>query len=441
VRFPRRVNEAIITGYREIFKEDRMRKLNLRAFLLAFVVFGLMSPAYAGGAKEEMPKKIKVVSQMFYDPAQQQYIKEQILPQFAKETGIEVELQVVANPSELYKTLQAQKETGKWTTDVLIAHDSAAVTAVKEYQAVQAYEKMPSGTYINQFDDNFVQGGKRYFVPLQADVYLTIANRKALPYLARLGYDINKLTWAQMAEWVNLIKKETGSAKYVFPALAGKFATYEFNSVQLSYGAPYVPVFNTPAAIGAFKVIASMKDGILPSSPTIDFPTAALVTEDAWITVFHQAYANASFSQAPDKFVVAPVPIGGSGKRGTIIGGHGIGIVAGSSNKAASARFVEFFLRDDILYSVMRNTGPWIPSKAEVTSKLKDDPADSIMKMGLATLTGPTLIDRVRVAEFQDWGQVKKLYEQVIGDILAGHEMTQEYLDGKQADLEKLRKK
>jgi len=418
-----------------------MKKSCVKVLFLASAVLGLLSPVFAMGEKEAAPTKLKIVSQMFYDPAQQQYIKEQILPKFTAETGIDVELQVVANASELYKTLQAQKETGKWTTDILIAHDSTAIPVVEEYQAVQAFDKAPSGTYITQFDDNFVQGGKRYFVPLQADVYLTIANRKALPYLAKLGYDINNLTWTQLAEWVNLIKKETGSPKYVFPSLAGKFATYEFNSVQLSYGDSYVPAFNTPASLGAFKVIASMRDGILPSSPTIDFPTAALVTEEAWITVFHQAYANASFSQAPDKFVVAPVPIGASGKRGTIIGGHGIGIIAGSPNKAAAAMFVEFFLRDDILYSVMRNTGPWIPSKAEVTSRLKDDPSDSIMRMGLATLTGPTLIDRVRVAEFQDWGQVKKLYEQVINDILTGQEITQGYLDKKQAELEALRKK
>ncbi len=411
-----------------------------RVALGSLVTLALASPLFATGASDQGPEKIKIVSQMFYDPAQQQYIKEQILPKFTAETGIQVELQVVANASELYKTLQAQKETGKWTTDLLIAHDSTAVPVVQQFGAVQPFEKEPSGTYITQFDDNFVQGGKRYFVPLQADVYLTIANRKALPYLEKLGYDINDLTWDQMAQWVNLIKKETGSPKYVFPALAGKFATYEFNSVQLSYGATYVPVFNSPEAAGAFKVIASMKDGILPSSPTIDFPTASLVTEEAWICVFHQAYANASFSQAPDKFVVAPVPKGGAGKRGTIIGGHGIGIVAGSTHKAAAQKFVDFFLRDDILYSVMKNTGPWIPSKAEVTSQLKSDPSDSIMKMGLATLTGPTLIDRVRVAEFQDWGQVKKLYEEVFADILSGKEMTQAYLDEKQAALEKLRK-
>jgi len=416
-----------------------MTKSRKTLIVVFLVLIGLASPFLAMAQGTQKGEKIKIVSQMFYDPAQQQYIKEQILPKFTAETGIEVELQVVANASELYKVLQAQQQTGKWSTDILIAHASTAVPVVQEYHAVQPYTKVPTGTYITQFDDNFVQGGKRYFVPLQADVYLTIVNKKALPYLQKLGYDINNLTWEQLAEWVRLIKKETGLPKYVFPALAGKFATYEFNAVQLSYGDTYVPAFNTPASQAAFKVIASMKDGILPSSPTIDFPTASLATEEAWITVFHQAYANASFSQAPDKFVVAPVPIGGSGKRGTIIGGHGIGIVAGSTHKAAAEKFVEFFLRDDVLYAVMKNTGPWIPSKAEIISKLKSDPSDQIMKMGLATLTGPTLIDRVRVAEYQDWGQVKRLYEQVIGDILAGKDINKQYLDQKQKELESLK--
>ncbi len=409
-----------------------MVKSRRTIFVVCLILISLVSPFFVMAQKGE---KIKIVSQMFYDPAQQQYVKEQILPKFTAETGIEVELQVVANASELYKVLQAQQQTGKWSTDVLIAHDSVAVPVVQEYHAVQPYTKMPAGTYITQFDDNFVQGGKRYFVPLQADVYLTIVNKKALPYLQKLGYDVNNLTWEQLAEWVLQIKKDTGMPKYVFPALAGKFATYEFNAVQLAYGDKYVPSFNTPASQAAFKVIQSMKDGILPSSPTIDFPTASLATEEAWITVFHQAYANTSFSQAPDKFIVAPVPIGGSGKRGTIIGGHGIGIVAGSTHKAAADKFVNFFLRDDILYAVMKNTGPWIPSKAEIISKLTNDPSDQIMKMGLATLTGPTLIDRVRVSEYQDWGQVKALYEKVIADILAGKDINKQYLDQKQKEL------
>jgi len=417
-----------------------MKKYQKASVAVLLLLASLVSPFFVMAKGAEEKETIKIVSQMFYDPAQQQFIKEQILPKFTEETGIEVEFQVVANASELYKLLQAQQQTGKWNIDILIAHDSTAIPVVQEYNAVQAYTQVPKGTYITQFDDNFVQNGKRYFIPLQADVYLTIVNKKALPYLDKLGYDINNLTWEQLAEWVNLIKKETGLPKYVFPALAGKFATYEFNAIQLAYGDRYVPAFNTPASQGAFKLVQSMKDGILPSSLTIDFPTASLITEEAWITVFHQAYANQSFAQAPDKFVVAPVPIGASGKRGTIIGGHGIGIVAGSTKKAAAEKFVQFFLRDDILYSVMKNTGPWIPSKAEITSKLSNDPSDQIMKMGLATLTGPTLIDRVRVAEYQDWGQVKALYEKVISDILSGTEIDKAYLDEKQSALQKLKK-
>lgn len=385
-------------------------------------------------------KTLKIVSQMFYDPLQQQYVKENILPKFKEETGITVELQVVANASELYKLLEAQQSTGKWTTDLLITHDSAAVDTVKQYGAVKAYDWQPQGTYITQFDNNFIVDGKRYYIPLQADVYLLIANKKALPYLEELGYDVGALTWEQLAEWCNNIKAKTGEARYVFPALAGKFAAYEFNAIQLAYGDTYVPVFNTPNSLKAFNVIASMKDAILPASPTIDFPTVPLASEEAWITVFHQAYANTSYSQAPDKFVVAPVPKGDDGVRGTIAGGHGIGIVAGSPNQEAARMFVEFLLRDDVLYDVMNNTGPWVPSKQEIIDKLGTSPADIIMKMGLETLLGDTRIERVRSSEYNDWGQVKKLYEDTFSDILAGKTMDQAYLDAKQAELLKIKK-
>jgi ABC-type sugar transport system, periplasmic component len=408
----------------------------VRVKRLSFAIAALLA---CGASAYAQAEKIKVVSQMFYDPQQLQYVKEIVIPKFKAKTGIDVEMQVVANTSDLYKTLETQKETGKWNTDVLIAHDSAAVNVVKKYGAVKAYDWKPEGEYIKQFDDNFVIDGKRYFVPLQADVYLLIANKKALPYLQKLGYDINDLSWKQLAEWCNAIKKETGEARYVFPALAGKFTAYETNSIQLAYGATYVPSFNKSADKAAFDVLASMKDAILPSSPTIDFPTKALASEEAWITVFHQAYANTSYSQAPDKFVVAPVPKGEDGYRGTIIGGHGIGIVAQSKKQAQARKFVEFMLSNDIMYSVMSKTGPWIPSKQELISKLGDDPADVIMKMGLKELTGKTRIDRVRSAEYKDFGQVKALYEATFKDILNGVTVDQAYLDAKQAALEALK--
>lgn len=400
------------------------------------------APAEEGKVSEAQgtAKKIKIISQMFYDPLQQQYVKENILPRFKEETGIDVELQVVANGTELYKLLEAQKSTGNWTADVLITHDSFAVGTVKEYDAVKAYDWQPEGTFITQFDDNFIVDGKRYYIPLQADVYVLIANKQALPYLEELGYDINNLTWEQLAKWCNNIKEKTGKARYVFPAVAGKFAAYQFNAIQLAYGDKTVPVFNTPESKNAFDVIVSMKDAILPSSPTIDFPTVPLASEDAWISVFHQGYAYTSYNQAPDKFVVAPVPMGKDGYRGTIQGGHGIGIIAGSQNQEEAKKFIEFILRDDILYEVMSQTGPWIPAKQEVASKLGTEPADNIMKIGLETLSGKTRTDRVRSSEYQDFSLVKKLYEDTISDILAGKKIDQTYLDAKQSELDKIKK-
>jgi multiple sugar transport system substrate-binding protein len=418
------------------------RKISLIVISMLFItlVFSVYGNAKFKAQKTQVKTtKLKVVSQMFTDPLQQKYIKENIFPKFKQETGVDVELQVVANVNELYKSLEAQKNTNNWTTDVLIAHDSVTSTLVKEYGVAKAYNWKPQGHFISQFDDNFIVNGKRYFIPLQADVYLLIANKKALPYLNKLGYNINDLTWEQLAKWCKLIKENTGHPRYVFPALAGKFATYEFNAIQLSYGAKYVPVLNTPEAKKAFDLVASMKEAILPSSTTIDFPIAPLGSEEAWITVFHQGYLNTSYSQSPDKFVIAPVPKGNKGYRGTIAGGHGLGIAAGSHNQAAAKKFIQFMLRDDILYETMSETGPWIPSKKEVLDKLGTKPADMIMKMGLKTLTGKTRIDRVHSSEYQDYSLVKKIYESVFTDILIGRKIDQSYLDAKQAELQRLK--
>lgn len=423
-----------------------MKKRSFRMLAMSLLVTSSLiftgCGAKTGGSQEnanKATKKIKVVQQLFTEPQQLQYVKENILPQFTEETGIEVEFQAIADAADVYKTLETQKETGKWTTDVLIVHDSAALQTVNEYEAVKPYDFEPEGTYITQLDNNFVVDGERYYVPLQIDCYLLIANKEALPYLDKLGYDVNDLTWEQLAEWCNLIKEETGEARYVFPALPGNFTVYETNAIQLSYGADYVPDFSSESSKKAFDLIASMKDAILPSSPTIDYPTVPLVSGDAWITVFHQGYANSSYGQSPDKFIVAPVPKGDTGIRGTIAGGHGIGIVAGSQHQEEAKQFVEFFLRDDIMYDMMKETGPWIPSKKEITDKLGDDASDEIMRAGIAILEGETKLDRVRADEFEDWGLVKGLYEETFNDILKGKNVDQTYLDAKQEKLEAIR--
>lgn len=413
-----------------------MKKLAL--ILLVMGVFSGM--AASGSSAAETGKKIRVVSQMLGTPAQQQFFAEKIIPEFEAETGIDVDFVNVQSPSDLFKYVEVQSLSGKWDTDVFIAHDSAAPILIDRYDAIEPFDKLPAGTYVNTFDYNFTKDGKRYFVPLQADVYFLIANKKALPALTKLGYDINHLTWTQFAQWVNALKQETGSPKYVYPSLAGLYCLYQTNAIQLACGCKQVPVFNTPESQKAFDILSSMKDAILPSSPTIDYPLASLQSGEAWVSVYLMEYAVEVYSQAPDQFVVVPAPTGEDGAVGTIVGGHGIGIAKHSKNKAAAQAFVDFILRDDILSKIMQ-LGPYIPCKEELIKTLGDTPSERVMKMGTAMLAGKTRVDRVRVDEYTDYGLVKKLYEDTFGDILAGKTIDKAYLDQKQAALDSLKLK
>jgi multiple sugar transport system substrate-binding protein len=412
----------------------KKRMLMLTAMTIIAGLFAFCGNAGAADGN----KKIRVASQMFYSPSQQQYLREKILPKFKEETGIDVEYVVMMTATDLFKSLEAQSASEKWNTDVLIVHDSAAPTVVSQYDAAKAYDADPAGTYITIFDDNFTKDGKRYFVPLQGDSYYLIANRKALPALEKLGYDINNITWEQFAKWVNALKEETGSPKYVYPSLASKFCIYQTNAIQLACGSTYVPVFNTPESQKAYAILSSMKDAILPSSATMDFPIVPLQSEEAWVSVFLMQYAVDVYSQAPDQFVVAKVPTGDDGAIGTIVGGHGIGIVKQSQNQEAAQAFVDFILRDEILSDIML-LGPFIPSKEELLNSLGDTPKENVMKLGLEMLAGKTRVERVRVGEFTDFGLVKALYETTFNDMMDNKVIDKAYLDQKQKELEALR--
>ena len=62
------------------------------------------------------------------------------------------------------------------------------------------------------FDGNAIVGGTRYFVPISADVYLTIANNEALPYLPA-GADMDSLTYKQYADWAVAVAEGEGEGK------------------------------------------------------------------------------------------------------------------------------------------------------------------------------------------------------------------------------------
>ena len=81
-------------------------------------------------------------------------------------------------------------------------------------------------TFSAGIDTMTIFDGKRYFVPIGADVYLLAANKKAMDYLPE-GADVQDMSWEQVVDWSVAMAKGEGEGKQ---AVTGRTA----KSVDLS---------------------------------------------------------------------------------------------------------------------------------------------------------------------------------------------------------------
>ncbi|HHS96717.1 MAG TPA: extracellular solute-binding protein, partial [Chloroflexi bacterium] len=163
----------------------------------------------------EVPAQTLVLSsEMFAPPAEQEFFINEILKPFEEETGITVNFQVIKG-EDLFDRVTVQQQTGHVTTDLVLVFngrfswwtDAGYVMPLDE-----VVSQWTDRTILPAFDRNAVVDGTRYFVPISADVYLTIANNKALDYLPE-GASIDSLTYEQYADWAVAIAEGEGEGK------------------------------------------------------------------------------------------------------------------------------------------------------------------------------------------------------------------------------------
>jgi multiple sugar transport system substrate-binding protein len=399
----------------------------------------------------EVPSQTLVMdSEMFAPPAEQEFFINEILKPFMDETGIRVAFGIVAG-ADMFDRITVQQETGNVTTDVILAFngrfpwytDAGYVMSLDE--AVGAFE---GRTILAAFDATATADGTRYFVPISADVYLTIANNNALDYLPA-GAEMDSLTYEQYVEWAVAVAAGEGEGKVCITGIPQKMWIYQFGTSALSYGLnpagvgePAFPNVNSQAAADAWANWAAIGagDGFVPTILSIDNCTDPLMREEAWLSVTHNARVGQVYASNETQFTVGPAPSGPSGV-GTIAGAHGLGIVEGSANYDAAVQLVEYLTRPEIQVKMNKGTGGFIPVVAEAIDFLGDDPADEIIRKALIVLNFG-IPSYLPVADFQDWGAVKQLFDDVYQQmVLAGDgTVDQALLDAKQAELDALRK-
>lgn len=398
-------------------------------------------PAKEEPAKEEAMKvdKIKITSGLWSRPEEQQYIREEILPGFTDATGIEVELEVLAG-ADIEKLLTSQRDSGKWDSDIIMTH-SGDMPKYIENEFARPMDDLISGlgiTVLGAFNESTKMNGSTYYIPISADVYLLIANNKALPYLPA-GADVEAITWEQYKEWALAIAEVEGP-KVTFPAQPIKSIQYQLGGISLSYGGGF-PEINSDGMKAAWDLVGELMaaGAIVETSFNYGDPIELMKSEEAWLSFYHMVPVGDIYGSAPAKYTVAAAPMGPVGN-GTIAGAWGIGITTGTEKGEAAEAFISYLTNPDVLYKIAAGTGGFIPPVEEVIAELGNEPKDLIMKKGLDTLNNG-IPSGVPGSLYTDFGAVKSVFDTVYKSMWEnGGTYTDAYLDEQQAALEALLK-
>lgn len=399
-------------------------------------------PVFSQPEQEKQLEKEKTIvfsSRLWSTPNEQKFIIDEIIKPFEEETGYRVNFQILDDDTLLQRAA-IQQSTGHVTTDIVCAYNARMgewIDAGYVEDMTDIISKWDDRHFSMTFKANTNKGDRQYFIPVGADVYLLLANKKALPYLPK-GADVQDLTWEEYAAWANNIKDGEKEGKAVVTGVPMKSLVYQFGGLSLSYGAGF-PEINTPEAVKAWEIFASMHDAFIPGVFSVDNCTDPMLRQEAWLTVFHCARAGQVYASNETQYIVGPAPKGPAGI-GSIAGCSGYGIMKDAPNKEGAIAFLEYITRPDVQVQLAKGTGGFIPPVKEALDYIGNDPQDEIITKAIAVLENGVVSGVPSI--FQDWGAVKQVFDNVFKEMIINGDGTVDIklLNEANRELDALRK-
>jgi multiple sugar transport system substrate-binding protein len=380
-------------------------------------------------------------SRLFSPPQEQEFFINEVIKPFEAEHGVTVEFAIIDDDTLLQRA-EVQQTTDHVTTDIICAHNGKMpdwIDAGWVEDLTPYVDEWTDRNFSPTFETDTNRDGKQYFLPVGADVYLLLANNKALDYLPD-GVDLDAITWDQYADWAVAIAEGEGEGKVCITGIPMKSWVYQYGGTGLSYGAGF-PDVNSEGAAAAWDVWEKIgkAGGFVPSVLNIDSCVDPMQREESWLTVFHNARAGQVYTSNPTQFTLAPAPSGPEGI-GTIAGVSGYAIMKGAPNYDLAVAFLEYLTRPDVQVEIAKGTGGFIPPVQEAIGFLGEEPVDEVMTKAILVLENG-VASGVPAYLYQDWGAVKQCYDDVFEDtILAGEDVEQARLDEAQACIDALLK-
>lgn len=396
--------------------------------LAAALIFSFTIVAFA-------EETVVLNSRLWSRPAEQEFVINEILKPFEEANDVKVVFQIVED-DPLLERAQVQKDTGNVTTDIVIAYCQRMpewVEAGYVEDLTDVVATWDDRTFSKGFDSMTIFDGKRYFVPIGADVYLLAANKKALAYLPE-GADVQDLTWEQVVDWSIAMAEGEGEGKHAVTGVPQKALIYQYGGVILSYGGPF-PQINSPEALQAWELLVNMKDAYTPTVMTYDSPIEPMKRGEAWLTIAHNANVGDIYNSNPAQFVIAPAPKGPAGI-GSVAGTSGFAIMKGAPNKEMAIKLIEYMSRPDIQLKIAKGAGGFIPPVDESLELLGDTVQDEVIRKSLHVMNNGVL-SFIPPIYGPNWGSVKLVYDEAFKKlVMEDGAVDKAYLDKAQETID-----
>ena len=412
----------------------------MRRVLVSLVMLSLLTTGFlfAGGAQEDDGATSLIVSSRLWSAASElKFLIDEIFPEFEKENNCIVKFEIM-NDDPLLKRARMQSETGRVTTDVVVVHNGKMNEWIDgDYIEVLPIDKWSGRTFSAAFLDSITSGGKTYFAPVGGDVYLLLANKKALKYLPA-GADVQDITWEQYVDWAVAIAEGEGEGKCAVTGVPMKSLIYMYGGMFLSFGGEF-PVVNSEGAAQAWKLLTKMKNAYSPTVTTYDNVTMPMKSGETWLTVAHMARVGEAYNANPSNYVLAVAPKGPKGI-GSIAGTSGFAVMKGAEQGDLALKFIEYMTRPAVAVKVAKGTGGFLPPIDEAIAALGDSPSDEIIKKGVMVLQNG-VVSGLPTSDYTSWAAVKQVYDDIFQDMIIGTGVfDQSVLDAGQQRLEDLKK-
>jgi len=394
-----------------------------------------------GCGKTEDEKSLFILSRLWSKPSEQQYIKREIFAPFEKEKGITIRMDVLDDAKNMLR-VEIQQKSKNYIADIIISHSGNMSQWIDKGYVESLNPIMKdwkNREIIPAFNKNTAKDGQTYFIPIAADVYLLMANKKAMPYLPK-GVDINKITWVELVAWANNIKKQTGVGRFIVSGVEDQSFLYQIGACALSYGSSF-PSVNSEGAVKAWELFASMSKAYIPSVINVSDCSLPLKRGEGWLTVMINAAVAEVFASNQTRYIVAAMPKGPKG-RGMIAAANGVGIVTHSKHPELAREFIEYITNPKVLAKIARGPGGFIPPMEETMKYLNDAGQDEVTRQAIAQLNRDSIISGVPGDQYKSWTAVKVIFDNIFKlNILKDKKITKAVLDKGEEQLNELKVK